>query len=317
MLCPGQEDFGYIPVEAAYSDARSWPRPGWAPTRPSSTVGRGCWSGATIRPSGPPPLARPRPGAGARPTCATAQPRFGADQFTAGLARWLSPLADPSYLFRRRFPAGHGMNPPGMNPPGMNHSGMKVGITAYRRDPSRGTEFGLGWGWAKAYALRGHDVTVLTSRDAASREGRAMASLRGDLPPGLRFVELAPEVLDSISSPDGLPAMMSFHRSNQAWIDEAAAYLSDHTFDVVHHVSGGSVQGGSPLRDVKAGAVVFGPVGGGQRAPGGLSPFSGARAAARSSGRSCGRRPSAVGGSCLGRSRTSISPSPPTATPPP
>jgi glycosyltransferase involved in cell wall biosynthesis len=152
---------------------------------------------------------------------------------------------------------------------------MKIGITAYCCDPSRGTEFGLGWGWAKAYALRGHDVTVLTSRDASSREGRAMASLQGELPPGLRFVELAHEVADSISSPDGLSAMMSFHRSNQAWIDEASAYLSAHAFDVVHHVSGGSVQGGSPLRDVKAGAVVFGPVGGGQRAPWRSIPYLG------------------------------------------
>ena len=152
---------------------------------------------------------------------------------------------------------------------------MKIGITAYCCDPSRGTEFGLGWGWAKAYALRGHDVAVLTSRDASSRKGRAMASLQGEMPDGLRFVELAHEVVDSISSPDGLSAMMSFHRSNQAWIDEASAYLCAHAFDVVHHVSGGSIQGGSPLRDVKAGAVVFGPVGGGQRAPWRSIPYLG------------------------------------------
>ena len=144
---------------------------------------------------------------------------------------------------------------------------MKIGITAYCCDPDRGTEFGLGWGWAKAYALRGHDVTVVTSRDAISREGRAVAGLRGGLPPGLTFVELANEVVDSISSPDGLSAMIDFHRSYQAWISAASEYLADHTFDIVHHVSGGSVQGGSPLRDANAGAVVFGPVGGGQHAP--------------------------------------------------
>lgn len=144
---------------------------------------------------------------------------------------------------------------------------MRIAITAYCCDPNRGTEFGLGWGWAKAYALRGHDVTVVTSRDAISRAGRAVAGLRGGLPPSLTFVELANEVVDSISSPDGLPAMIGFHRSYQAWITAASEYLADHTFDIVHHVSGGSVQSGSPLRKAKAGAVVFGPVGGGQHAP--------------------------------------------------
>jgi glycosyltransferase involved in cell wall biosynthesis len=144
---------------------------------------------------------------------------------------------------------------------------VKVGITAYCCDPSRGTEFGLGWGWAKAYALRGHDVTVVTSRDAMSREGRAMASLRGELPAGLTFVELADEVVDSISSPDGLTGMIDFHRSYQAWIRAASAYMADNRFDVAHHVSGGSIQSGSPLSHADAGAVVFGPVGGGQHAP--------------------------------------------------
>jgi len=144
---------------------------------------------------------------------------------------------------------------------------MKIGITAYCCDPNRGTEFGLGWGWANAYALRGHEVTVVTSRDAISREGRATASLRGELPPGLTFVELADEVVDSISSPDGLAAMIDFHHSYQAWVRAASHYMADHAFDIAHHVSGGSVQGGSPLREANAGAVVFGPVGGGQHAP--------------------------------------------------
>jgi glycosyltransferase involved in cell wall biosynthesis len=144
---------------------------------------------------------------------------------------------------------------------------MKIAITAYCCDPRRGTEFGLGWGWASAYALRGHDVTVITSRDAISRQGRDTARMGGNMPRGLTVVELAEEVVDSISSPEGLEGMISFHRRYQKWIGEASRYLARRTFDVVQHVSGGSVQGGSPLAEANARAVVFGPVGGGQHAP--------------------------------------------------
>ena len=101
VLCPGQEDFGYIPVEAAYSGR---PVVAAAGAGADETVLHGR-SGLLVRGDDPAIWAAAVSEATTRRWSPTdlrdSAARFGADQFTAGLARWLSPLADPSYLFRR------------------------------------------------------------------------------------------------------------------------------------------------------------------------------------------------------------------------
>ena len=100
VLCPGREDFGYIPVEAAYSGR---PVVAAAGAGAEETVIHGT-SGLLVQGDNPDTWAAAVSEALTRRWSPSelhdSATRFGADQFTAGLARWLSPLADPSQLFR-------------------------------------------------------------------------------------------------------------------------------------------------------------------------------------------------------------------------
>jgi glycosyltransferase involved in cell wall biosynthesis len=99
VLCPGQEDFGYIPIEAAYSG-----RPVVAASGAGAdeTVLPGT-SGLLVRGTDPTVWAGAIESALSRAWSPArlhdTASRFSADRFTTGLAQWLSPLADPSELF--------------------------------------------------------------------------------------------------------------------------------------------------------------------------------------------------------------------------
>lgn len=99
VLCPGQEDFGYIPIEAAYAGR---PVVAAAGAGADETVLHGT-SGLLVRGTDPTVWARAIESVLGR-TWSPARlhdsaSRFSADRFTAGLAEWLSPLADPAELF--------------------------------------------------------------------------------------------------------------------------------------------------------------------------------------------------------------------------
>ena len=99
VLCPGQEDFGYIPIEAAWAGR---PVVAAAGAGADETVLHGT-SGLLVRGTDPTVWSR----AIERALGRTWRPallhdsasRFSADRFSARLADWLSPLADPSDLF--------------------------------------------------------------------------------------------------------------------------------------------------------------------------------------------------------------------------
>ena len=57
---------------------------------------------------------------------------------------------------------------------------MKVLLSAFACSPGRGSEPGVGWGWATSLADIGHEVTVLTS--SRFREPILAAN-----PPGIEF----------------------------------------------------------------------------------------------------------------------------------
>ncbi|MGW5463794.1 glycosyltransferase family 4 protein [Streptomyces sp. NPDC003996] len=149
---------------------------------------------------------------------------------------------------------------------------LHIVLVAYGCDPTRGSEPAVGWSWAETLAQRGHTVEVLThpDRDNALHIKQRVAEL------GAVGQRIRPHVIPVPPVPswtDMLPGRLS-HMAKEilrygAWQREALAHARRHDLDradLVHHVSYGSLQGGSALRHLGP-PLVFGPVGGGQSAP--------------------------------------------------
>ncbi len=141
---------------------------------------------------------------------------------------------------------------------------MKVLLIAYGCEPGVGSEPGNGWQWAAGLA-RNHEVTVLTHPRGRDAIRRVVAAAPGPHP-DIEYVEL-PARLDPwtrVGSDDRI------HRRYVLW--QVAAYVSARrlarirSFDLVHHVSWGTVTG--PTIGWALGLpFVWGPLGGGQQAP--------------------------------------------------
>jgi glycosyltransferase involved in cell wall biosynthesis len=134
---------------------------------------------------------------------------------------------------------------------------MRVLLSAFDCGPGRGSEPGNGWHWAITLADFGHEVTVLTGSE--NRQKICAADSHGI---DFRFIDLPASPL---------------HRSSHAlewadiyrrWQEIALAYAKGLTqqYDVVHHVTWGSLRLGSGLWRLPA-PLVYGPIGGGQTAP--------------------------------------------------
>ncbi len=136
---------------------------------------------------------------------------------------------------------------------------MKILLSAFACSPEWGSEPGVGWRWAELLA-RSNDVTVVTHRYFEDHIKR-----RDSCPARLRVVYVEPpwpsrwndELLNSI------PYYV-------LW--QAAAYrtvrmlLRGERFDVIHHITWGTFRYPSFLGLLGV-PFVFGPVGGGERAP--------------------------------------------------
>ena len=136
---------------------------------------------------------------------------------------------------------------------------MKILLSAFACSPEWGSEPGVGWRWAELLA-RSNDVTVVTHRYFKAHIQRS-----DSCPARLRVVYVEPpwpvrwndELLNSI------PYYV-------VW--QAAAYrtvrmlLRSERFDVIHHITWGTFRYPSFLGLLGV-PFVFGPVGGGERAP--------------------------------------------------
>ena len=132
---------------------------------------------------------------------------------------------------------------------------MRVLLSSYQCMPDQGSELGNGWHWAGALSELGHEVTVLTQPSHI---------IRAAAPPGITFLHAACNTspLARFSSQLGT----THHYLH--WQDAAWEFASewDQPFDVVHHVSWGSLHLGSQLWKLPV-PLVYGPIGGGQTAP--------------------------------------------------
>lgn len=148
---------------------------------------------------------------------------------------------------------------------------MKILISAYSCEPNRGSELGNGWNWSLALARLGHNVWTLT-RPA----GRAAIERQRAASPEPRLhVTYVDTPRWSAPLLKGQPGVYARYLLWQRAAYRAAQHLhAAHGFDVVHHVTWGSLRGGSPLWRLGA-PFVFGPVGGGQVTPAAFRSYFG------------------------------------------
>jgi glycosyltransferase involved in cell wall biosynthesis len=155
---------------------------------------------------------------------------------------------------------------------------LRVALLAYACDPTRGTESGVGWQWAAHLAARGHTIHLITRDDPVAVDslrtaiGRTRGSVRLHAVPS----PAVPSRLGTALLPAGIADYWSGGQRYLGWLAAAQSYLDDRLagVDLVHHVTYGSIGGGS-VRTRDGVPLLFGPVSGGQRAPRALRPALG------------------------------------------
>lgn len=137
---------------------------------------------------------------------------------------------------------------------------MKILLSAYACQPNCGSERGNGWNWSWYLAKMGHEIWVLTP--PYRQEDKKALSLSI---PNLHFVYVdLPQRIKNLAKLFGGQIYYLFWQ-RQAY--KIAQQLDrKHQFELVHHLTLGSITAGSHLWQLNK-PFVFGPVGGGQVAP--------------------------------------------------
>lgn len=142
---------------------------------------------------------------------------------------------------------------------------LRVLMSAYSCAPGRGSELANGWNWPLAMARRGHEVTVLTTPCFRDEISEACSRITGRLPRFEYVDEVDPS--DLLSRVSGQQRVFSrYFLWQQRIVDSARALHQTEHFDLIHHISWGSLLGGSRLDGIGV-PFMFGPTGGGQTAP--------------------------------------------------
>ena len=149
----------------------------------------------------------------------------------------------------------------------------KVLLSAYACIPNLGSEEGTGWTYATTLSENGLDVHCLTKKDGCVLIESILAN--GFFPNLTVHYVLVPKWVNKFC--DSNLIGMYFHYIYWQWSAYRMARRLDqtHRFDLVHHVTYGSIQLGSFMYKLRK-PFVFGPVGGGQQAPKALKRYFGA-----------------------------------------
>lgn len=146
---------------------------------------------------------------------------------------------------------------------------QKVLLSAFACDPREGSEPSYGWNWAMGLAERGFEVHCITRE--SSKAGIDTVTLPSTL--NFHYVRL----------PFGMERLYSASQVTQyiyilLWQWRAYRVAVDlqqlNHFDVIHHITLGSLQIGSFMYKLNV-PLVFGPAGGGQMAPAAFSRYFG------------------------------------------
>ncbi|NJB35395.1 glycosyltransferase family 4 protein [Croceivirga sp. JEA036] len=134
-------------------------------------------------------------------------------------------------------------------------------LSAYSCDPSKGSEPGNGFNWAKHLSMSGHKVFCITTSKGKKAIEQQLSELTN-----LSFIY--------IDLPFGADKMyywskigMYGHYLLWQWLayKKANKIVKDYAIDLAHHITWGSIQQGSFLYKLSI-PLVFGPAGGGQHA---------------------------------------------------
>ncbi|MCJ8163495.1 glycosyltransferase [Pontibacter sp. E15-1] len=140
---------------------------------------------------------------------------------------------------------------------------MKLLLSAYACEPNRGTELGNGWNWALNTALLGHEVWCLTTVEGKAAIEAEVERLNL---PNLHIVFVrVPPLVDK-----AFEYHLGFYLHYIVWQQyayrKAKELDKEIGFDLVHHVTIGSLQLGTAMWRLQK-PLIFGPAGGGQEAP--------------------------------------------------
>lgn len=140
---------------------------------------------------------------------------------------------------------------------------MKILLSAYACEPHRGSEEGFGWNWSTHLAKEGHEVWVVTRNWAQEKVEKEM---RENPIPNLHFefVDIPAHYKPAMKGIFGVYA--HYFLWQKAAFRFAKSLIKEEEIDLAHHVTWGSLIGGSWLWRLNL-PFVFGPVGGGQVAP--------------------------------------------------
>lgn len=148
---------------------------------------------------------------------------------------------------------------------------MNILISAFACDPFGGSEPGIGWGTVYYNAMAGDQVWCLTLKENQAHIERFLAEHPID---NLHFSYLEPpaiwQFLLRLKWELGIyPFYLSWQKLALRHARELAKTVS---FDIVHHASYGSLQLASQLWRLPV-PFIFGPLGGGQKAPSTLRKY--------------------------------------------
>jgi glycosyltransferase involved in cell wall biosynthesis len=139
---------------------------------------------------------------------------------------------------------------------------LKILLSAFACEPNRGSEFAVGWNWALSLVRAGHDVVVLTTGEARPAIERSVQQM--ELGPTLRC-----EYFD-VPKPFRWQSRGPLHLHAALWQRLAVRFAKElhqrEQFDRVHHVTYAGLRIPSFMGQLGI-PFVFGPVGGGERAP--------------------------------------------------
>ena len=146
---------------------------------------------------------------------------------------------------------------------------MKLLLSAYACEPNKGSELGNGWNWALECARLGYEVWCLTTPDG---KANIEAELNLVKEPNLHMVYVSvPEWVNKASNYQA-GVYLHYLYWQQVAYKKAKELSQKINFDVVHHITLGSLQMSTALWRLKK-PLIFGPVGGGQKAHGALKKY--------------------------------------------
>lgn len=156
----------------------------------------------------------------------------------------------------------------------MSNKPEKILLIAYACAPDKGAEPGNGWGWAVHLAKKGYNVWCLTNIEdkeyiISQKEKSGLTNLE------FVFVSLNFGLDKKLLNTSSKKIYIHYALWQHKAFSIAEKLHQQQHFDIAHHVSFGSMQQGTFIGKLKHVKKIFGPVGGGQRAPDTLKQYFG------------------------------------------